>query len=100
MESRTGRVVGLADDLKLFKDLDGLVGHMSHRLHEDIPSVAPFIDIGVETIDGKSVLRIDVPMGDKALFRRDRFFVRDNNTTHELKGESLQEYLRRRWLHA
>jgi hypothetical protein len=100
VEDRTGRVVGLADDLKLFKDLDGLVGHISHRLHEDIPSVAPFIDIGTETIDGKSVLRIDVPMGDKALFRRDRFFVRNNNTTHELKGESLQEYVRRRWLHA
>lgn len=82
------------------EDLDGLMSHISHRLHEDIPSVAPFIDIGIETVDGKSILRIDVPMGDKALFRRDRFFVRNNNTTHELKGESLQEYFRRRWRHA
>ena len=97
---RLRKRLGLADDLKLFKDLDGLMSHISHRLHEDIPSVAPFIDIGIETVDGKSILRIDVPMGDKALFRRDRFFVRNNNTTHELKGESLQEYFRRRWRHA
>jgi Putative DNA-binding domain len=97
VEDRTGRVVGLADDLKLFKDLDGFVSHISHRLHEDIPSVAPFIHISIETVDGKSILRIDVPMGGKALFRQDRFFVRNNNTTHELKGEPLQGYLHRRW---
>ena len=33
VEDRTGSIVGLADDLKLFKDVDGLVSHISHKLH-------------------------------------------------------------------
>jgi Putative DNA-binding domain len=97
VEDRTGVVVGLDDDLKLFKDCDGLVSHISQRLHQDVAAAAPSIEVRVEEAGGKPVLRIDVPPGNAPLFRRDRFFVRDNNTTHELKGEALQAYLRRRW---
>jgi hypothetical protein len=97
VEDRTGIVAGLDDDLKLFKDSDTLLNHVSHRLHQDAAAAAPFIVVRTEEAAGKLVLRIDVPPGDAPLFRRDRFFVRDNNTTHELKAESLQAYLRHRW---
>jgi hypothetical protein len=97
VEDRTGVVVGLDGDLKLFKDLDGLVNHVSNRLHQEVTAVAPCIDVRIEEADDRPLLRIDVPAGDKPLFRRDRFFVRDNNTTQELKGEPLQGYLQRRW---
>jgi hypothetical protein len=97
VEDRTGRVVGIGDDLKIFKDLDGLVKSVSDKLHQDIGVAAPSIDVRNEEACGETVLRIDVPAGDMPLFRRDCFFVRVNNTTQELKGESIQRYLNRRW---
>jgi Putative DNA-binding domain len=97
VEDRTGRVVGIGDDIKLFKDLDGLVKSVSDRLHQEIGVAAPSIDVRSEEAYGESLLRIDTPAGDMPLFRRDRFFVRVNNTTQELKGESIQRYLSRRW---
>lgn len=97
VEDRTGRIVGLDGDVKLFKDLDGLVNHVSSRVHQDMTAIAPFIDIKIELACGKPVLRIDVPAGDAEVFRHDRFYVRENNTTRELLGESLLRYLQNRW---
>jgi hypothetical protein len=97
VKDRTGVIVGLDDDFKLFKDADRLVKDISDRLHREMAAAAPAIDVRTEEVDGKPVLRIDVPPGDAPLFRRDRFFVRDNNTTQELKGEPLLAYLRHRW---
>jgi hypothetical protein len=64
VEDRTGNVVGLDDDLKLFKDRDGLVSHLSHRLHQDVAAAAPSIDVRIDEADDKPILRIDVPAGD------------------------------------
>jgi Putative DNA-binding domain len=97
VEDRTGRVVGIDDDLKIFKDLDGLVKSVSDKLYQDIDAAARSIDVRSEEACGETLLRIDVPAGDTPLFRRDCFFVRVNNTTQELKGESIQRYSRRRW---
>lgn len=97
IEDRTGRVVGLDSDYKLFRDGDGLVEQISHRLRHDMPAAAPLIDVRIENADGKDVMRIDVPAGDAPLFRRDCLFVRINNSTHELKGEPLHKYLGQRW---
>jgi Putative DNA-binding domain len=97
VEDRTGRIVGLDGDVKLFKDLDGLVNHVSNKIHQDMTPIAPFISIRIELARGKPVLRIDVPAGDGAIFRQDRFYVRENNTTRELKGQSLLRYLQSRW---
>lgn len=97
VEDRSGRIVGLDGDLKLFKDLDGLVNHVSSKVHQDMAAIAPFVDIKIEQACGKSVLRIDVPAGDAEVFRQHRFYVRENNTTRELLGESLLRYLQSRW---
>ena len=97
VEDRTGRIVGLDGDVTLFRDLDGLVNHVSSKVHQDMTAIAPFVDIKVEQACGKPVLRIDVPAGDAKVFRQDRFYVRENNTTRELLGESLLRYLRSRW---
>lgn len=97
VEDRTCRIVGIGDDLKIFKDHDGLVKSISDQLHQDAAAAAPSITVRIEEASGESLLRIDVPSGDVALYRRDRFFVRVNNTTQELKGEKLQQYVKRRW---
>src|SRR6185437_15731293 len=64
VEDRSGRIVGLDGDIKLFRDLDGLVNHVSSKVHQDMTAIAPFVDIKVEQACGKPVLRIDVPAGD------------------------------------
>jgi predicted HTH transcriptional regulator len=97
VEDRTGRIVGLDGDVKLFKDLDGLVNHVSSKVHQEMAAIAPFIDIKIELACDKPVLRIDVPAGDAEVFRQDRFYVRENNTTRELRGEPLLKYLQSRW---
>src|SRR5205807_834875 len=97
IEDRTGNVVGMDDDRKIYRDIDGLVNALSQMLHQSIPGAVPSIDIDIETVGDKPILRIDVPVGDTPLYREDRFFVRNNNTTHELRGESLDRYLRRHW---
>jgi hypothetical protein len=97
VEDRTGRIVGLDGDVKLFNDLDGLVNHVSSKVHQEMAAIAPFIDIKIELACDKPVLRIDVPAGDAEVFRQDRFYVRENNTTRELRGEPLLKYLQSRW---
>jgi hypothetical protein len=97
VEDRTGRIVGISDDVKIFKDYDGLVKSVSDRLHQDVAVAAPSITVRTEEASGETLLRIDVPAGDAAVYRRDRFFVRVNNTTQELKGENIQLYVKRRW---
>lgn len=97
VEDRTGNLVGLDPDLKLFKDRDGLINAISQRLHDEVPAAAPSIEVRIEEVDGTPVLRIDVAPGSAPVFRQDEFFVRENNTTRKLKGEPLQAYLRHHW---
>lgn len=95
VEDRTGAVVGLGPDIKLFADLDGLIGHISLRLHREVPAAAPFIEVGIEKWTGPPCFastsrRAARPcLGGMSSFR-------ENNTTQKLKGDSLVAYLRRR----
>lgn len=97
VEDRTGRVTGISYDLKFFNDHDGLVKSISDQLHRDAPMAAPSITVRTEEASGETLLRIDVPAGNGPLYRRDRFFVRVNNTTQELKGEKIHQYVKHRW---
>jgi hypothetical protein len=97
VEDRTGRIVGLDGDISLFKDLDGLVNHVSSKINQDMMAIAPLVDVKIEMVSEAPVLRIDIPAGNVPVFRQDCFYVRVNNTTRELKGESLQKYLQGRW---
>lgn len=97
VEDRTGRIVGISDDLKIFKDHDGLVKSISDQLHRDAAVAAPSITVHTEEASGETLLRIDVPAGNLPLYRRDRFFVRVNNTTQELRGEKIQQYVKSHW---
>jgi predicted HTH transcriptional regulator len=97
VEDRTGRIVGVSDDVKIFKDYDGLVKSVSDRLHQDVAVAARSITVCTGEASSETLLRIDVPAGGVAVYRRDRFFVRVNNTTQELKGADIQQYVKRRW---
>jgi hypothetical protein len=97
VEDRTGLVTGLGPDLKLVRDLDALLNHLSQRLRNGVPSIAPFVRITPDPGGTEMVLRIDVPAGDRPLFWEDRLMVRVNNTTQELKGEPQLDYIRSRF---
>ena len=97
VEDRTGVVTGLGPDLKLVPDLDSLLNRLSQKLQNDVPSIAPFVRITPEPVGTEMVLRIDIPAGDGQLFLNDRFMVRVNNTTQELKGQSQLDYIRSRF---
>jgi hypothetical protein len=100
VEDRTGRVTGLRPDLKLVKDEDDLVNRLSQKLKNQLRSIAPFVWIRSEPVGDQQVLRIDVPKGDYEVFNGDQCFVRINNSTQELKGRDLQDYLRSRFSRA
>jgi hypothetical protein len=53
VEDRACRVVDLAGELTLFRDLDALVNHTSQRLHQDAAAVAPWIYVRVEQAGGE-----------------------------------------------
>lgn len=97
VEDRTGLVTGLGLDLKLVSDLDALLNHLSQKLRNEVPSIAPFVRITPEPVGTETVLRIDVLAGDRPLFLNDRMMVRVNNTTQELKGQSQLDYIRSRF---
>jgi hypothetical protein len=99
VEDRTGRVTGLGPDLSLLKDKDEdtLINRFGQRVKIEVPSIAPFVRIRAEPVGGDRVLRIEVPPGDKEVFHEDRFYVRMNNSTPELKGQQALDYIRRRF---
>lgn len=79
---RTGEITGLDCDLKLVPDTDALVNRLSTKLHDLVPSIAPLVRIAPIQIGDKEILRIDVPPGDgAAVFLKERFLVRVNNST-------------------
>jgi hypothetical protein len=47
-------------------------------------------------VSASSVLRIEVPAGDRPLFSEDRLMVRVNNPT-QLRGQSQLDYIRSRF---
>lgn len=97
VEDRTGRVTGLGPDLSGLKDKDEdeLINRLTMRLRNEVPLIAPFVRIRAEPVGADRVLRIEVPAGDKEVFRQDRFYARMNNSTPELKGQPLLDYIRR-----
>jgi hypothetical protein len=97
VEDRTGRVTGLGYDLKLVRDVDALINRLSQKVHTLIQSLAPLVRITPEPIGTETVLRLDVPRGERPVFVRDRFMVRINNSTQELKGQAELDYIRSRF---
>ncbi|HEY5266421.1 MAG TPA: RNA-binding domain-containing protein [Acidimicrobiales bacterium] len=93
VEDRTGRVTGLGLDLKLVQDLDALLNRVNQKLKNDLASIAPLVRIAPNLVGTASVLRIEVPAGERPLFLNERFMVRINNTTQELRGSAQLDYI-------
>jgi ATP-dependent Lon protease len=99
----SGEAVGLDNDLKLCKgkSLDGFQLWLTDRLELTIGKVfLAFARVSVEDVDGHSVCRIDVtPSSDPVWVKDgalDRFYVRFNNTTRELRASEADDYIQRR----
>jgi len=97
VQDRTGTVTGLERDLKLFKDVDAMVGQVTNRLRNEVPTISGFVRIAPEKVGDKQVLRIDTPAGNHPVYRSGRFLLRMNNSTSELEGPSVVPYIASRF---
>jgi len=99
-----GRVLGLADDLRVAsprQDLDGFENWLTGRLINELgkPVVASDLTVSFPLVDTVQICRIDVQAADQPVFlgTDERFFVRVQNTTQELNPGETTEYVRSHW---
>ncbi|WP_432849408.1 GmrSD restriction endonuclease domain-containing protein [Amycolatopsis sp. CA-161197] len=102
-----GAVVGIEADFPTLgkKNLDGWELWLTELVNARLGKVAAAgLDLRMGTLDGRTVARIEIAPGAKPQFatpakgdKKPQFFVRINNSTHELFGDDLVDYQRKRW---
>jgi hypothetical protein len=95
-----GEMLGLASDGFPNEDKMGL--HLVNLVRDRIGEVfLPYVHPHFEEQDGSRVLAIRCEKGPKAAFVKDgalqRFFVRGGNSTAELQGSSITDYVKQRF---
>lgn len=93
VHDRTGVVTGLERDLELYRDLDAMIGAVTSKLSNEVPTVAPFVHVTAEPIEDKKILRISTPKGNHPAFRDGQFWLRVNNTTSNQKADAATAYI-------
>ena len=102
-------VIGVADDGNVlgleadgFPNEDKMGRHLVNLIKDRMDDVfLPYTHAHFEDLDGQRVLTVRCERGPKACFVKDgnlqRFFVRGGNSTAELSGHSLTEYVKQRF---
>jgi hypothetical protein len=91
-------IVGLAPDFSMCgdkQDRDGF-GNKLGRLLKRIDPLPTDLDIDYPELDGKMICRIIVPASRTPHYLDNRLFVRFGNSTEELTGRALQDWLGKR----
>jgi|FLYL01.1.fsa_nt_gi type I restriction enzyme R subunit len=103
-----GNVVGIEQDLEALKggDLDAFENWLMGSLLQGAVGKAAtsLVNVSFATIDGKTVARLDVQPSPKPVFAKmskadDVFWARLGNTTQQLKGQDLLDYIDQQWKH-
>lgn len=101
VRDQTREVIGLERDLPYVhrKNEDGLLLKVTEKVKDGLgPLVSLGIRVSLARVDGKLVVRIDVPRGaTPAYFKGKTFRVRQQNGGIELFGPALEEYLAHRF---
>ena len=99
-----GAVLGIGPDLKLKPhDIDGYMQWLVRLLSQSIgQAAATRVGIRFETVDDRTVCILDVKPSPKPVHATtdkgsDLFFVRMNNTTYDLKGAEMLDYVAAHW---
>ncbi len=95
----TGAVIGIEPDYALLgnkPNRDGFELKLTGFLRERISPMPVNLKISFVVVDGKTVCRIDVPADPRPHFLDDKLYVRLGNSTQELIGRDLQDWLQQR----
>lgn len=104
-----GMVIGIEEDYEFLRkqDADGWELWLTDLLSAALgKAAAADISTTIATVDGGTVARIDVGPAPRPIFanvagkngeKRQAFYVRINNATHELGPQEAHEYQRNRW---
>lgn len=97
-----GRPVGLVQDYRTISkkpNRDGYENWLTDLLTHSIgPAATARIRVSFEMVDGHDVCRLDVATGETPTFVNEiTFYVRINNSTRELTGPHMLQYIKERW---
>ena len=94
-----GGIVGIQPDLDLKEwDSDKYVNTITQKIGSDLGmDAAATTTITMETFPQGTVCNVEVLPSSNPVFLKQAFYVRVNNTTQELKGIELANYVKRRW---
>ncbi len=104
-----GQVLGLEPDLQQFRegDLDAFENWLMGSLLQTAlgKTAASLVNISFADVNGGTVCRLDVQSSPTPVFARmskeeDIFWVRLGNSTHQVSGQELLQYIQQRWREA
>lgn len=91
-----GEIVGIEPDYALLgrkQDKDGFENKLTDLLKARVKPIPTNLDIGFVEIDGKTVCRIHAPAERAQHYLDNKLYVRLGNSTEELAGRDLQDWL-------
>lgn len=98
------KILGLDNDFRLanLKDEDKFELHLRNllrsRLNIENEYLARKVRVSFETIEQKDICIIKIKKGNKPIFtKEEKFFLRDGNTTIEIKPSEVHKYIKERF---
>ena len=98
-----GDIIGIEPDYTLCgkkQDVDGFELKLTDLLKTRMRPLPTSLNIDFVPVDGKTVCRIDVLADPRAHYLDNKLYVRFGNSTEELTGRDLEDWLRQRSLPA
>ncbi len=92
----SGEIIGIEPDYTLLgrkQDRDGFENKLTDLLKTRLRPIPHNLDIRFVEIDGKTVCRIDAPAERAPHYLDNRLYVRLGNSTEELTGRDLEDWL-------
>lgn len=94
-----GDIIGIEPDFILLgrkQDVDGFELKLTDLLKTRIRPIPANLEVDFVVVDGKTVCRIDVPADPRPHYLDNRLYIRLGNSTEELTGRDLEDWLRQR----
>ncbi len=98
-----GDIIGIEPDYTLCgkkQDVDGFELKLNALLKTRMQPLPANLEVNFVVVDGKTVCRIDVPTNSRAHYLDNKLYIRLGNSTEELTGRDLADWLQQRPHHA
>lgn len=89
------RILGLENDLKIFKDADVLMQEISGTIRRNIGGIGLDIEMNYEVLNNKKICIINVAPSNEAVFHlNNQFYVRRGTSSHSLNPKESNDYVK------